>query len=325
MPWRPWLTTFRCVRIAVTGALGGLGSNVVLAAAERGHSVRALTRRDPQADAPARVEWIRGDANDPAAMDTLLRGCDALLHCVNVGFGDGWAHDVLQMLDVAIAGCRRRDVRLVFPANVWVFGRGRRGVHVDEDAAIAPCSAKGEARAEQERRIRSSGVRWSMLRLPEFYGPGVTTLTGPMFRDAVLGRAVRWFGKLDAEVEFVFMPDGARALVDLATASAGERACFHFPGADAITPRAFLGEVIAQAGATAKLRGHPPWLVRSIAPFSRAARGFADILHLWEDPILLDGSRYAAAFGPPPRTPYAEGITATLAWTRTHLDVRMHY
>ena len=33
-----------------------------------------------------------------------------------------------------------------------------------------------------EQRIRLAGVRWAMVRLPEFYGPSVVTLTARVFR-----------------------------------------------------------------------------------------------------------------------------------------------
>lgn len=313
------------MRIAVIGALGGLGANVVRDALARGHRVRALVRRDPPFDAPAGVDWVRGDAHDVDTVAALVRGCDALAHCANVNIGPTWANTVLGMLDTAIAGCRRHDTKLVFPANVWVFGRGRPGERVDEQVPFSPCSDKGRVRAEQERRIRVSGIRHVMVRLPEFYGPHVVTLTGPMFRAALRGDTVRWFGDLDAEVEFVFMPDGARALVEVAAARGIDRDVFHLPGATPTTPRALLGEAIRQAGSASKLRALPPWLVRTAGVFAPKARAFADILHLWEHPIVLDGGKYRAQFGELPATPYDDGIAHTLAWLREHIDVPMYY
>ena len=49
---------------------------------------------------------------------------------------------------------------------------------------------------------------------------------------------------------------------------------------------------------------------------SVTARAASDFSHLWTEPILLDGSRYASRFGRIPQTPYSEGIARTLAWHR---------
>lgn len=310
----------RVTTIAVSGGLGGLGANVVREALGRGIQVKVLARRP--AEVPAGAELVLGDATKD--LETFLAGTDVLVHAVNVPFTESWSAAVTGLLDAAIAACARTGARLVYPANVWVFGRGTRGVRVAEDVPPSPCSEKGRTRARNEATLRASQARWSIVRLPEFYGPHVTTLTGPPLRNLVLGKTATWFGDPDLEVELVFMPDAARTLVDVALAADTEREVFHLPGASAITPRRFFDEAARQAGGRARFRALPTWTVKLAAPFSVSARGFADILHLWEDPILLDGSKVEARFAPKP-TPYAEGIAATLAWLRDNPGVKMHY
>ena len=56
-----------------------------------------------------------------------------------------------------------------------------------------------------------------MVRLPEYYGPQVVTLTAQIFRAALRGARTLWPGPLGAEVELVFMPDAAEALLFLAS------------------------------------------------------------------------------------------------------------
>jgi len=310
--------------VAITGALGGLGANVAREALARGLAVRALVRRDPPR-AEEGLEYVQGDAARLEDLIALVRGADALLHCVNVHFDADWDRTVLSLLEKAVEACRREDVRLVFPANVWVFGRGRRGHRIAEGEALAPVSNKGRVRATQEELLRSSGVRFAMVRLPEFYGPHVGTLTGPPLRRVATGRSVVWFGDADLDAELVFMPDAARALLEVACAADADGTCFHLPGARAITPRAFFAEAFRQSGRGGRLFTVPAWLVHAASPLSPLARGFSDILHLWEDPILLDGSRYRRRFGTVPATSYEEGIAATLAWLRDNPTAPMHY
>ncbi|MCC6523006.1 MAG: NAD(P)H-binding protein [Polyangiaceae bacterium] len=311
------------IRILVTGATGGLGANVVAEAAARGLAVRALVRDPARAKVAPGVEVVKGDALDAAALTRALEGCDALFHLVNVVIGKAWVDVTARLLEAAITACTKTGTRLVFPANVWIFGRGRSGELVDETRAPAPCSELGRARANKEARLRASGVRFAMVRLPEFYGPHVQTLTGPPLRRIAAGRTGIWFGPPDVEVELVLMPDAARVLLDVGLADDVDGETFHYPGAAPITPRAFFAEArrIACGGRFLAL---PALAVRAAALVSPVARSFADIFHLWEAPILLDGKKLGRRFPHVRTTPYAEGLAATIAWLRQNPGARMY-
>jgi nucleoside-diphosphate-sugar epimerase len=209
----------------------------------------------------------------------------------------------------------------VFPGNVWVFGRGRPGVKVAEDHPVAPCSDKGAARAACEAALRASGARSVIVRLPEFFGPFVTTLTGPPLAALAKGGTATWFGPPDVPVELGYMPDAGRALLAAALAEGVDGATFHWPG-HVVTPRAFLEAARARAGG-GRARFVPTWVVRAAGLFSGRAKGFADILHLWEDPVVQDGARWRARFGSE-GTSLEAALDATLAWHRANPDAWMH-
>lgn len=306
--------------VLVTGAGGSLGANVVRAAQARGHTVRALVRDPARAKLPDGVEAIRGDALDAGAMRAAAKGCDAVFHLANVVIGKAWIETTAKLLDAAIAACAG-GARLVFPANVWVYGRGT-GRLVDETASHAPCSKLGSARAAKERAIRAAGIRWTMIRLPEFYGPHVQTLTGGPLRAIAHGKRGRWWGPADRVVEFVYMPDAAEALVEIGLAPNVDGELFHLPSAAHLTARAFFDKAIAIAGGSISVM--PGRLVKLAGLAHPLAHWFADILHLWEDPILLDGAKVRARFPQLAATPYDDGIAATLAWHRAHADARIY-
>jgi dihydroflavonol-4-reductase len=112
------------VKIAITGATGMVGGQVVRAALESGHEVRAVTR-DASAGVVLRfggqpVERVTAALTDRSGLTTALAGCDALVHCAALyAFGDGRAQEVAQVnadgtqtvLDAAAdAGVRRAVV-----------------------------------------------------------------------------------------------------------------------------------------------------------------------------------------------------------------------
>jgi nucleoside-diphosphate-sugar epimerase len=307
------------VNMVVLGAAGGLGRNVAEAAARAGHEVRAFVRQVRGEPLPAAVQVIEGDASRQEDVTRALQGADVAYFCLNPRFAR-WLEDFPSLLATTIVGARETGVRLVFPANVWIYGPGRAGERVGEACAPSPTSQRGRLRAVMEQSLRDSGCRFCMLRLPEFYGPHVVTLTAHVFRAALRGARTFWPGPLGAEVELVFLPDAAEALVRVGSADGVDGESFHVAGIPT-TPRAFIEAVYRAVGGPLRALAVPTFVLKLAGLASPTVRGAADIAHLWTRPIRLDGSKYARWFGPVPQTRYAEGIARTLAWHRSVPDL----
>jgi hypothetical protein len=69
----------------------------------------------------------------------------------------------------------------------------------------------------------------------------------------------------------------------------------------------------------------PAFLARVAGVASPLAREFADVLHLWEAPILLDGAKLRSRFPDTRSTPYVDGIAQTLEWLRANPDATMYF
>ena len=278
--------------------------------------------RDPQrADLPEDVTTFVGDAGRADDLARAMDGADATVFCVNPPLGT-WLTTFQPLLECAIAAARRTGTRLVFPANVWTYGPDGSGRPVDELRALSPTSHRGKLRAVMEGLIGEAGIRYALVRLPEFYGPSVVTLTAQVFRAAMTGRRALWPGPLDVTIELIYMPDAARALVEIATAAGGDAAVFHLPGART-TPRQFIQRVYESAGESPRAFGVPRLILAAAGVFNSTLNGVADFSHLWTHPVLLDGTKYTAHFGPVPLTPLAEAVPATLAWHRAHPSLRL--
>ncbi|SCW39606.1 Nucleoside-diphosphate-sugar epimerase [Sphingobium faniae] len=148
------------LRIAMTGATGFVGAETLDQALEAGHQLSALTRR---AQPPrARLKWVPGSLEDAAALDTLVRDADAVIHIAGVvnapdraGFETGNARGTMAVVDAM----RKRGVR--------------RLVHVSSLAAREPgLSDYGWSKERAERQVKASGLDWTIVRPPAIYGPG---------------------------------------------------------------------------------------------------------------------------------------------------------
>ena len=163
------------------GAGGGLGRNVVDAARAVKHDVVALVRDPKRAELPDDVTTVVGDATRVDDVVRAVTGADATMFCVNPRLAT-WLTTFQPLLECAIAAARQTNTRLMFPANVWIYGPGRAGELVAESRSSSPTSRRGELRAAMERQIRAAGIRYAIVRLPEFYGPSVNSLTTRVFR-----------------------------------------------------------------------------------------------------------------------------------------------
>lgn len=92
------------MRVAVTGATGMVGGQVVSAALAAGHEVLAITRPDPDHRASTLrvaghdVPQVAAALTDAASLTEAFRGCDGLVHCAAVyAFGAARATEVEQV------------------------------------------------------------------------------------------------------------------------------------------------------------------------------------------------------------------------------------
>ena len=73
------------MRLAVFGAAGQLGREVVTALAARKHAVRAVVRRPPVPALDSSVDIQIADAREMAAIRRALAGCDAVVNAIGAG------------------------------------------------------------------------------------------------------------------------------------------------------------------------------------------------------------------------------------------------
>lgn len=145
--------------ILVTGATGTVGTQVVRILAQRGESVRAMTRNPKRASVPAQV--VRADFDDRASLDAAVAGVDAVFLLDAPG---PWIerHD-LAMLDAVRAHGVGKVVKLS------AIGTGE-----DTDSRVGGWHLPGE------EALRAGEAAWTILRPSSF---ATNTLSwAPMIR-----------------------------------------------------------------------------------------------------------------------------------------------
>lgn len=310
----------------VLGAAGGLGSAIVRRLLGQGQAVRAVVRSADRARQvlPGNVHIEIADLTDPSSAQKACRDAHVLYHCVSVPF-DSWESVLPRVHDNVLSCARHGNAVLLQPGNVYGYGPLQRTPAGEDHPLAATCRA-GKLRNRLEADLleadRAGHVRAVIERLPDLYGPNVTSrLTLPIFRAAMSGAAASWPGRADMPHDLLYVEDAAAAAIRLAGEPAAHGQAWHVPGPGPVTGRQFVEMVYAAAGTEPTIE---PVRTDSLK-FSGAAptdtSELEDVMYLFERPMVLDGRKFARAFASFRYTPHKEGIRRTIEWLQDHSAV----
>ena len=86
--------------VAVTGATGHLGINLIKHLLHRNFKVKALIRKGDPPWLHSDLHWIQGDLFNPDSLSELIQDCDYLVHCASaISVGEG-NHDLIFRVNV---------------------------------------------------------------------------------------------------------------------------------------------------------------------------------------------------------------------------------
>jgi nucleoside-diphosphate-sugar epimerase len=302
----------------VLGATGGAGGALVSELADRGHRVRAVSRK-PAADLPEGVERLAADAADPAQTRTACEGATVVYHCMQPPY-ERWAAEfppLTQSIADAAAGA---GARLVYADNLYTYGP----VHgpLTEDLPALATTKKGRVRTLMAERLlaahRSGMLQVAIARSSDYYGPGgANSFVGDiLFGAAAKGKRARWLGRLDVPHSLNYLQDVARALATLGARPEAPGEVWHLPAAEPLTGRAFVELIAAPLGRPVKVTATSRLALRVAGVFDPGARETIEMLYQWERPFVLDASKFQRAFGPLEPTPHQQAVATTVAWFR---------
>ncbi len=293
--------------IAITGGTGFVGSRLIALAAEAGHQIRALTRRE-QAERE-HITWVRGDLENAAALADLAQGADAVIHVAGVvnapdraGFARGNIDGTRNMLAAA------EDAGV------------KRFVHVSSLAAREPeMSAYGWSKAEGDALVQASLLDWTIVRPPAIYGPGDMEML-ELFRLAKKGLALLPPG---GRISVIEVGDLGRLLLALAVSDS----CRMTLDADDGTQGGWshedfgraIGAAVGKRVAAIALPRPPPM---AGAHLDRLIRGKGAkltpdrVAYFCHEDWVVDAAKRPPANLWKPEVPTEEGLAATAAWYR---------
>lgn len=149
--------------ILVTGGTGTLGTDLLQAILDRGHHVRAISRRPERAKAPVGVEIVQADLVNGDGLDLAMKGVDAVVHAASAP-RDSMRIDMEGTRRLVLSAAAA-DVRHLLYVSI---------VGID----VVPYSYY-RAKFAAEQIVAIGRVPWSVQRLTQFH-PFVNFMLGKM-------------------------------------------------------------------------------------------------------------------------------------------------
>ena len=302
----------------VLGA-GAIGTTIAEQLVAAGESVRVVTRsgRNPGI---AGVETTAADLTDPAAVRAAAAGARVAYFACQPAYTN-WPKGFPPLAEGVLGGLTGTGTRLAVVDNTYMYGP-TGGRPLTEGLPYAATTRKGIARARLAERFMAAhaagDVPVVIARASDYFGPrGVdTSHGGRLFPPILAGKPVQVLGSVDAPHAVTFVPDFARAIIELGRHDAALGEAWHVPTAPAVSQRRFVEMAAEAAGVPVpKLRrlSRPMLLLAGL--FVPPAREMIEMAYEFEEPFLLDSSRIERTFGMRP-TPLEEAIAETVAWWR---------
>ncbi len=311
-------------KTALIGAAGATGRSIAAALRAHGEVYRAVGRNRSELQksfgADGMAEIVTWDPDDPESVRAACRGIHTLIYLVGVPYNHFELHPALmrKTLDGAIA---EGVAQVCLIGTVYPYGRPQ-SVKVTEEHPREPHTFKGKMRKAQEDvllQVHAEGkIRGTILRLPDFYGPGVkNSFLHSLFQAAAKGGTANMLAPIDVPHEFVYVPDVGPVTLALVRKPEAYGRWWNFAGPGSITQREIATQVFALAGCKPKLRTAGKAMLRLAGLFQPVMRELVEMHYLLTTPLLMDDSALHRLLGDVRKTSYADGIRATFEAYRT--------
>lgn len=307
----------------VTGATGAVGPRVVAALYDAGYLVRTLSMdAPPDGGWPEGVEAVIGDITDQAALDSAMRGVDAVVHLaalLHIVSPPPELREKYERINVGgtanvVEAARQAGVgRLVFFSTIAVYGPSA-GVILTEDSPTHPDSFYAQTKLDAEKIVlaakREDGKPLGVvLRLGAVYGARIKGNYQRLLHALARSRFLP-IGRGDNRRTLVHDRDVARAALSALEHPAAAGKIFNVSDGRFHTMNEIIGTICNALGR------RPPWFSLPVGP----TRGLVGLVEKASRGIVGTRSRILANSGHVPTIP-GQALSPTIPLvTRAMID-----
>ena len=136
---------------------------------------------------------------------------------------------------------------------------------------------------------------------PDFYGPNAeSTILQYTLNGVMNNKKTRFVGNQKLAREYIFTPDGAKALVQLALTDDAYGENWNIPGYSVITGEEIVSTLRDTNRLSEKVSTVSKNMIIFLGLFNKDMREVVEMFYLNEEPVHLNGAKYEARIGPVP-------------------------
>jgi len=299
-----------------TGAVGMSAMDELI---RRGSRRVRMVNRSGRARVPHGVEVVGGDATDEVFARVASEGASVVYNALNPPYNK-WPELFPRLQAGVLEGAAAAGAKLVAMENLYMYGP-TDGRPITEDLPYAPNTRKGRVRAMMSKELmeahRGGRVRVAIGRASDFFGPRVLASAAgeQVFGRAVEGKSAQVAGDPDQPHTYTYVPDIGKGLVILGEREEALGQAWHLPSPETVTTRQFVEMIFEEVGKPARVQAAPKIVLRALGLFNPAIRETIEMLYEFEEPFVVDDSRFEREFGEQ-ATPLMEAIQRTVRWYR---------
>ncbi|MGA9226845.1 MAG: SDR family NAD(P)-dependent oxidoreductase [Mesobacillus sp.] len=303
----------------VLGASGGMGYSIVKELSSRGIMVTAFARTREKLEKlfadDANITIYTGDVFRIDDLDEAAKGVDTIFQSCNIPYVE-WEEKLPIMMSNILQTAEKHSAKLAIVDNIYAYGRSRGG-KTSETTVKNPHTKKGRIRLEVENLVKESKVLALIAHFPDFYGPNAeNTILNYTLLNIVEDKNSSFVGKQSISREFIYTPDGAKAIVSLSLKEKAYGQNWNIPGFGTISGDEIVKTVREITGYQKGVSTVSKNMIRFLGLFNRQMREVVEMFYLNEEPIVLNGEKYENFIGPIPRTSYREGLRQTIEYMK---------
>lgn len=299
----------------VLGASGSMGYAIVKELCNRGIHVVAFARNKEKLDLlfsfEENVEVMTGDVFIQEDIMNAAKGVDIIFHAVNIPYSD-WEKQQSKLLINILEVTKYYGIKLGIVDNIYAYGKQEREL-VKEDAEKRPHTKKGKIRLQLEEMAKKANVKMFIAHFPDFYGPNAeSTLIHHTLNGVLANKLSSFVGDKKIAREYIFTPDGAKAMVELALRDEAYGQNWNIPGHSVITGEEIVRHIRQLTGYKKPVMTVKKGMIKLIGLFDKQMNEFVEMLYLTETPVVLSGEKYKQYIGDVPKTSYYDGLKETI-------------
>ncbi|TFJ91457.1 NAD-dependent epimerase/dehydratase family protein [Lentibacillus salicampi] len=304
----------------VLGATGGTGQVIVSELLNRQIEVIAFGRSESKLktlmedhDFDQRLSYKLGDIFDCQTIVDAAKDADVIFQCANVIYQE--MEGKLHLLGESVMKAANiLKGKIIIVDGIYVYGH--QVAKGDENHPQHPHTKKGKLRVEFEKLIFSN--KWEnakalIVRLPDYYGAtSQNSYLQPTLEGMAAHKTSIFIGNMNTPREYVYLPDAAKMIVNIAEKDDAYGENWNIPGAGLISGKEIIQMARKVTGNRKLAIPLNKTAIRLIGLFDPFMREVVEIMYLTKEGFILSGEKYEKRIGPVPATPFKNGLEETL-------------